>query len=240
MGWFDFLTKKGPSSDAIAKQVQKAKEPYAQPDYRRMAMDQLLKWDTEQSLRGIMERFCVVVQSPHWDEEEKHWLVDELVARGDKTLPILKKFILERNEVNYALQAMERITKEKSAYRDILVEALKHRPPADHRSVQGKQEIIAAMMELNDESLEDLILPHLNDHSDDVQCLAISAVIKSHRPEVRDSLLKIIASEDHSARVMRTAAALICENKYELPDTLVLAPILAEDYKVEKNLLLRI
>jgi|HubBroStandDraft_4_1064222.scaffolds.fasta_scaffold85381_2 hypothetical protein len=240
MGWFDFLTKKGPSSDAIAKQVQKAKEPYAQPDYRRVAMDQLLKWDTDESLRGILDRFCVVVQSPHWDEEEKHWLVEEMVTRGDKVMPILQRFILERNEVNYALLAIKRIAKDQKIYRDLLILALNHRPPSDHRSVQGKQEIIAAMMELNDPSLEPLILPHLEDHSDDVQCLAISALAQSHSSEVKARLIDIIKNEDHSARVMRTAASVIAAQKFELPEGFQIAPILTEDYKVENGLLLHI
>ena len=62
-----------PDEKAIGKQVAKAKEPYAQPEYRRMAMEKLLEWDTQESLRGVLERFAVVVQSPHWDEDEKRW-----------------------------------------------------------------------------------------------------------------------------------------------------------------------
>ena len=72
MGLFDIF-KSGPTSDSILGQIRKAKEVYAQPEYRRMAMEKLLKWGSEESLRGLLERFTVVEQSPHWDEDEKRW-----------------------------------------------------------------------------------------------------------------------------------------------------------------------
>ena len=112
MGLFDIF-KKTPNQSAIDKQVRKAKEQYAQSDYRRMAMDKLFKWDTDESLKGVLERFCVVVQSPHWDEEEKLWLVEEIVSRGDRMMPLLRTFILEKNEVNHALIACQKILNNK-------------------------------------------------------------------------------------------------------------------------------
>ena len=81
MGIFGFFGKSAPSEKAIANQVQKAKEQYAKPEYRRVAMDKLLEWNTKASLKGLLGRFTVVVQSPHWDEEEKRWLVEEFVKK---------------------------------------------------------------------------------------------------------------------------------------------------------------
>lgn len=236
MGWLDIFGKKGPSEDAIAKQVRKAKEAYAQPDYRRMAMDQLLKWDTPESLRGILDRFTAVVQSPHWDEDEKRWLVEELVARGDKMLPILRRFILEKNEVNHALQTYRQIVKDDKVYGQMLIEALKNRPPSDHRSVQGKQEILAAMMELNTRDFDEYIIPHLEDHSDDVKCLAIDALAMSDKPEAREKIIALLSDDTHSARVLRAAAALAAAQKFKLGAT-ELTEVLKEDFHIENGIL---
>src|SRR5271170_6675572 len=175
MGLLDFIKGK-PSPNAILSQVRKAKEVYAQPEYRRMAMDKLLKWGDDDSLRGILERFSVVVQSPHWDEDEKRWLTEELTKLGDRALPILREFILKKNEVNHALSAYRAIVNNDHAYEAFLIEALKIRPPSDHRSVQGKQELIALLSEFKEVPLADLLLPYLDDHSDDVQCAAIDAL----------------------------------------------------------------
>ena len=117
MGLFDIF-RAGPSKEAILGQVRKAKEIYAQPEYRRMAMENLLKWGTAESLSGLLERFSVVVQFPHWDEEEKRWLVEELIKIGEQALPLLREFILKRNEVNHALLAFRKIVANDEAYKE--------------------------------------------------------------------------------------------------------------------------
>jgi len=149
-------------------------------------------------------------------------------------------FRFENGHVDFKMRYVktERWKAERAARRSLY--GLYRNPFTDDRSVQGKQEIIAAMMELNDPSLEPLILPHLEDHSDDVQCLAISALAQSHSSEVKARLIDIIKNEDHSARVMRTAASVIAAQKFELPEGFQIAPILTEDYKVENGLLLHI
>lgn len=239
MGLLDFF-KSGPSKNAILGQVRKAKEIYAQPEYRRMAMEKLLKWGTDESIRGLLERFSVVVQSPHWDEDEKRWLMEELVKLDSKALPILKEFIMNKNEVNYALMAYRKIIKDDHQYKDLLVEALKHRPPSDHRSVMGKQEIIASLSEFEPDYYRAIILPYLFDHSDDVQCAVIDALAKSNDFEVKEELIKLLSSEEHSARVLRAVAQLISQQGIAMEPNTELADAVREDFTIKDSKLVPI
>jgi hypothetical protein len=239
MGLFDMF-KSGPTSDSILGQVRKAKEVYAQPEYRRMAMEKLLKWGTEESLRGLLERFTVVVQSPHWDEDEKRWLVDEMIKVGELSKPILREFILKKNEVNYALLAYRKIVDSDEGYKAILVEALNLRPPSDHRSVQGKQEIIAAISEFEPMFYEELLLPYLADHSDDVQSAAIDALCRSENNKIAVALISLLESEVHSARVLRAAAHVVANKKYPLTDATRLSDVVKEEFRIEGGHLVKI
>lgn len=238
MGLWD-LFKKGPSASGIEAQVRRAKERYAQPDYRRMAMDKLLKWDTKESLKGLLERFCVVVQSPHWDEEEKVWLKEQYIALGEKAEPILREFILEKNDINYALEAYRAITGQQR-YQQLLIDCLKNRPPSDHRTVQGKTEIVAALQNVEDLNLDDILLPYLEDHSDDVQCAAIGILSRSKDPHTQEALLKLLKSETHSARVIRMAAAVIAEHKIVVKSEEGLNEAVKESYTVKSGILVPI
>lgn len=239
MGLFDFF-KKSPSENAILSQVRKAKEPYAQPDYRRMAMDKLLNWDTNESLKGILERFTVVIQSPHWDEEEKRWLVEELVKKGERMVPILREFLLKKNEVNHAILALKQLIKNPKEVEKLLVEALEKRPPSDHRSIQAKRELIAALSELNENQLDNIIAPYIEDHSDDVQCEAIIALAKTQSDAIKQQIAKLLTSDIHSARVLRTAAQVILDTKTPLEDTMELTEVLQEEYAIKDNLLTKL
>jgi hypothetical protein len=236
MGLFDIFKAK-PSKDAILGQVRKAKEVYAQPEYRRMAMEKLLKWGDDESISGLLERFCVVVQSPHWDEDEKRWLVEELVKLGQPVLPLLREFILKKNEVNHALLAYRNIVNDDQAYQVFLIEALQARPPSDHRSVQGKQELIALLGEFTAASLADLLLPYLDDHSDDVQCAAIDALASSSDEAVKAKLISMLASEIHSARVLRKAARVVCDQKMSVGQNIKLSDAVLEDFKISSGYL---
>lgn len=239
MGIFDFF-KSTPSNDAILAQVRKAKEIYAQPEYRRMAMEKLLKWDTPESLKGILERFSVVVQSPHWDDDEKRWLVDEFIRIGDRSLPLLKEFINNKNEVNHVLVAYRKIVNDDRAYRDMLMDALRLRPPSDHRSVQSKQELIAALEEFTEPEVYEFLLPYLNDHSDDVQCTTIDVLAKSDLPSVNNGLLTLLTSEVHSARVLRSAALVVENKKIPVADNIRLVDVVKEDFMIDKGQLVRL
>lgn len=238
MGLFDFFKKK-PSENAVLGQVRKAKEVYAQPEYRRMAMEKLLKWNTDESLKGVLERFSVVVQSPHWDEDEKRWLVEELVKLGDRVLPILRDFVLQKNEVNHVLAAYKAIVNNDEKFKNFLKEALSHRPPSDHRSVQGKQELIALMAEFKTDNLADLLVPYLDDHSDDVQCTTLDILAANHDPVFVKKLVAIIGSEAHSARVLRKAAQIMLNQSIKIDENVPLSDVLREDYKIQSGLLVK-
>ncbi len=239
MGLLDFF-KNGPSPDAIASQVRKAKEHYAQPDYRRMAMDKLLKWDTDESIKGLLERFTVVVQSPHWDEEEKCWLVDEIVQKGERMIPILREFLLEKNEVNHALIALKKLVPDTKAYSNLLIEALNKRPPSDHRSVQAKREIIAAISDLEDRAMDALLVPYIEDHSDDVQCLTIEILGKSQDQSIEHKLIELLKSDVHSARVVRMSAKVIADKKVPLGQETALSDVVKEEFALKSGYLVRL
>jgi hypothetical protein len=239
MGLFDIF-KSGPSSDSILGQIRKAKEVYAQPEYRRMAMEKLLKWGTDESLAGLLERFTVVVQSPHWDEDEKRWLVDEMIKIGAQSKPILRDFILKKNEVNYALLAFRKIVDSDEDYKKLLIEALHLRPPSDHRSVQGKQELIAAISEFDPSFYEELLLPYLDDHSDDVQAAAIDALSKSDHKGTEIALIKLLESEVHSARVVRAAAHVVANKKFAMNETIRLSDVVKEEFMIKEGHLVKL
>lgn len=237
MGLFGLFGKKVPSENAISKQVQKAKEQYAKPEYRRMAMDKLLEWDTPESLAGLLGRFSVVVQSPHYDEEEKRWLVEEFVKRGDRVKGVLIDFLGKANEVTYVIRCLEKLcTKEE--LEGILIDALKRRNPEDYRSYQSKIELIAAF-EGYPAEIVPVILPYLRDHNDDVKCMAIDVLSPMNSSDVNQELVKMLSEDYHSGRVLRKAGQAVHKLELDVPNNVALAKEVAEDFVIRNGKLVR-
>lgn len=232
MGFFGLFGKNTPTEKQIAKQVTHLKEQYAKPEYRQMAMDKLLEWGTRECLVGLLNRFKVVVQSPHWDEEEKRWLVDQLAKRGDLAKDVLREFVMNENEVTYAIVALSRFCTQAELI-EILRAALLARSPEDHRSSESKMELIAALEEHEPADLSDLLIAYLDDHHDDVKCMTLDVLTKKQAQQAYPKIISMLADDLHSARVLRHTASKVYELGLTIPEDLKLAPEVEEDFELK-------
>lgn len=236
MALFGLIGGDKPTPKNISKLVNKVKERYAQPEYRRTAMEKLLAWSTPEALDAVLSRFTVVVQSPHWDEEEKRWLVEELAERGAPAQEALTRFLARENNIAFAAQALSRLVSPE-AYAGELIAALKARPPEDHRTVQAKQELILALGDTGDARVAEAILPYLDDHADDVQCAAIDVVERVQAEPAYNRLAALLTDEIRSARVLRHAAGAVSRLKAPIDPQRPLQPAVTEDYVVKDGTL---
>jgi len=237
MALFGLFKKKG-SAQAIAKHVRKTKERYAQADYRKASMEKLLDWGTKESITGVLQRFAVVVQSPHWDEDEKRWLVDELVKRQEISKEPLKNFLYKENAVSHAIEALSKIC-DKDEFVKILMGALRQRSVEDYRSGQGKREIIAKLGEYNGEEVAQVLVPYLDDHNDDVQCITIDVLADFGTHLANDRLALMITEDFQSARVLRHAASAVSKLKIPVLSDKPLVDEVAEEFAISAGQLVK-
>jgi hypothetical protein len=233
-----------PTEKNIAKLVVKTKERYAQPEYRREAMEKLLAMGTPEALNGVLMRFTVVAQSPHWDEEEKRWLVDELAERGEPARAALLAFLKRADHIAFAAKALQKLAKDGQLVDD-LIAALHARTPEDHRTTQGKQELVAALAETGSGKALAAVAPYLDDHADEVQCTTVDALEKLW-PTGADAdgaalarMQAIVVDDARSARVLRHTAAAMARLGLPINPEKPLAPAVAEDFVVKDGKLAR-
>ncbi len=218
----------------IDKQIAKVKERYSKPEFRREAMDKLIRWGTAESLSGVLQRFNVVAQSPHYDEQEKQWLSQAFTTLGQEGKAALVKHLNKENSVIYVIQALEGML-ETSELHDIVVTALTGREPEDHRSVQAKQELVAWLGQHADDTRLPTVAPYLFDHADDVQCTTIDVVEARRVDAAYGNLLQLISSDTESPRVIRRAATAISQLEIALEETDSLAAEVLEDFELKNG-----
>lgn len=207
VGLFDRLKPKSPLQKAAAQ----VREPFAQGDYRRGAMDTLFEMGTEESYQAVLKRFTVNANGQIADESEKKDLIDMLVRVGTDVLPALKTFVrTEKAGVSFAIRAVCKILDKPDAIA-FLKETLQSYEPDDHRSVAAKATLIITLGEMVDGADADVFVPYLNDHDDDVQTKAIAALEHLAVESTGDALVNVCCSNEHSARVRRTAAGALVE-----------------------------
>ena len=211
VGILDFIKPKS----ALEKAAKQVKEEYAQPDYRRGAMDKLLELGTPEAYAALLERFTVKANGQIADEQEKKELVEELVKLGDRAIPPLETFLAEKKKsLTFPLRAYVRIRGRDAATEDLLG-FLKARDPLDHRSTEAKVALIDALADLLDPPQVSELYPYLDDHHDDVQAAVIEVVERLKPSDAAEPLAAVCGSDIHSGRTKRRAAQALVS--LELP-----------------------
>lgn len=234
MGLLSKIGIGGTPEEKIERHLKKVKQAYAQPDYRRAAMEALLSMGTPDAYFALCRRFGVIANNSYWDEEEKRWLVDTFIALGEPAIAPLKRFVKEVDAVNYPIRALQGLLP-KEQMTEFLLEALQARSPDDYRSAQGKMEIIDHIGQLEQAPhLVEAIKPYLRDHSDDVIYKTIEVLEDWKVDDLAELIFALVYDETMSARVQRRAAQQVVslnlqseENLEQLPDAV------AEDFRIE-------
>lgn len=232
MGVLDFIKPKS----AIEKASKNLQEPYAQPDVRQGAMDKLFELGTDEAYRVLLKRFTFSAHGHTADESEKRSLVERLVATGEPVVPALKSFISgEKKNITYPIEALRGILSHEEN-RTFLKGVLQQYEPSDHRSTQAKATLVVALSELLDRAEVEVLVPYLDDHSDDVQFRTIAAIEHLKAKEAGDALMAVCAAEEHAPRIQRRAAQALAALEVNVrPRFDDFAPELKGEYMIDKK-----
>lgn len=214
MGLLDIIKPKSP----LQKAAENVREPYAQPDVRRGAMDKLFEIGTEEAYQALLRRFTINAHGQIADESEKRELVDKLVQLGTPALPALQTFIeTEKKAISFPVRAVCRILDDEDAIA-FLKGVLQGYEPEDHRSVHAKNTLLHTLGEMVDGSEAELFVPYLQDHDDDVQMQAIAALEHLAEDRTREALIEVCTNDAHAPRVQRRAAQALLDLGWSVRD----------------------
>ena len=245
MGLFDIFRRKPLSAAKIGKVAKLAANPFAQPEVRMREMQRLLDDGSDAALRGVLKRFAHNAQGHIADEEEKNWLVEALVEKGEAARQPLRHYIETESKLTYALRAYAKLAPQTAAH-DLLV-VLDQYGPSDHRALEAKLQLVAELHQaaLQREDVMLRLLPYLQDHGDDVQ-FALVELLASVPPDTITPQLQqaavpqlqaLLADPQTSARIARRAAQYISEIGWALDPqhSMGLHALLADTFFIDKK-----
>jgi len=214
VGLLDFIKPKS----ALQKAAESVREPYAQPDVRRDAMNKLFEIGTAEAHMAVLRRFTINAHGQIADESEKRELVDRLAQVGEAVLPSLKEFIrTEKKSISFPVRAVCKILDKPEAIA-FLKETLQGYDPEDHRSVHAKNTLLITLGEMVSGDEAELFVPYLADHDDDVQMQAIAALERLAEERTREALVGVCLSDSHAPRVQRRAAQALLDLGWSVKD----------------------
>ena len=226
MNWFNIFSKGPMKPKQIDKAVALIENRFAQTDVRLREMAKLLEEGTPEAWRAVLKRFAMTANGQIADEQEKHWLEDELVHLGSNVSIELEHYVRTETHVTYPLRAFERISGADAGL-ELSISALEGHGADCHRSIDAKLELVWHIAEnLSDTFVIARLLPFLLDFSDDVRW-AVMDIIEALRQketefgeeflaELATTLGKLVTDDEASTRIASRAAELL--HAFELPN----------------------
>lgn len=225
---------KNTSKKYLLKQILKIKNIHLDHESRKKIMKDLLQIGTLESLTVLLERFKIVSNSPHWDEQEKLWITENIISKGETAKLALKNFILQEDNISYPILSLKNLCSPFELI-NFLEHVLENKNPESHHNTDCKLEIIKALKPYSEFNIS-LIYPFLNDFSDDIKCLAIE-IIFNNKHLILPSIIKMVENNELSLRVLHLLAHHMIQLKIPMPPKIILADKIKINYVIKNNLL---
>lgn len=229
---------------SLEKTIAKATNKLSQQVDRWAALEKLKEDGREDALFGLCKRFGITSTKGVEDEAEKNWVVDTLVAAGDKTLPPLVRYMKQAEQLAFPLRVLERIAPREKVL-EVADQLFQSEPPGYVRMPEKRIDLIRWFAEwkpATDDEVVSRLSPYVSDFDENSRFAAIDGMAGRDPAKIGPPLIAaLIRPEEESGRIKRTIVEVLEKSRAPLGDqadavAAVLTGPLADDFKVEQGL----
>ena len=232
---------------SLQKTVEKATNKLAQQVDRWGALERLRDDGTEPALFGLCKRFSVTSTKGVEDEQEKQWVVDTLVGKGEAALGPLVRYMKNAEQLAFPLRVLERI-----ASRDKVIEIADQlfasEPPGYVRMPERRIDLLRWFGEWKPATDDEVIArfaPYFTDFDENVRFTAIEGMTGRAPEKIAPPLVAaLLRPEEESGRIRRTILEVLEKSRASLGDqgddvARTLTGPLADDFRVDGGVVKR-
>jgi HEAT repeat protein len=205
-----------PTRSQIDRQIKKLVHPHGESANRMAAVDQLLEWNTPESIAAILKRFTIVASPATLDLEEKQHVCNLLIGVGRDIVDPLKTFLLREVQVYWPATALQGVLGEEE-FKETMAEILLHLQNSYVRVSDQKRDLIRQVHGLDHPRLFEIAENFLTDASDDVRIAAAEYLFSVPNDQRRSAILEAIFAEEQSARFWLRFAELAAQKNWKVP-----------------------
>lgn len=229
----------------LQKTIEKATNKLAQQPDRWAALEKLKDDGSEDALVGLCKRFSVTSMKSVEDEQEKHWVVDTLVAKSDAGLPAVIRYMKTAEQLAFPLRVLER-TASREKVLEVVDELFASEPPGYVRMPDRRIDLLRWFAEwkpANDEDVVSRVTPYVTDFDENVRFAAIDGLAHRDPAKIAKPLIDaLVRPEEESGRVKRAILEVLAQHKVPLGErsaavASVLTGPLGSDFRIDGNVI---
>lgn len=223
MGLFDFLgLGSGSAEKTVAKHVAKLTHAYVQSEDRMRAAELLAGIGTDEALFGLLKRFDLTVDKSYQDMEEKVYVKDLLVSKGQAAIGPIQRFLKNSENPNWPERILSYILGDEALVIGVLLEVLKS--PEIQGDTRGlrRARLLSLLLKYQDSRITSSVLPFLHDFDEGVRFTAVEAIdAQDEADHVREELFNVMTGPDEeSTRVRRRILEVFVKKQWSVAEWL--------------------
>lgn len=235
MGLLDIFTG-GSGPDKALKLKSKVTQKYGDPATRQKAIEQLGEMDIPEAVSVLLSRFTITVDPLTTDSDEKERTFDLVKSFGKNAVTPITEF-LQKNEsaTSWALRLLGELLTEEEVL-GACVDSLQHLSKTYTKNPEKKVVLLHHVTGKTDARIPPVVLPFLEDMSDDVKIAALKALGSFKYEPAREPMLKLLTSEETGRRVQTSALAALAEGGFSVEGYQAkVQPLLVEPYALGQD-----
>src|SRR5689334_11079058 len=126
---------------ALQRTIEKATNKLAQQPDRWGALEKLREDGSDEALFGLCKRWSVTSTKGVEDEQEKNWVVDVLVEKGQSSLAPILRYMKSAEQIAFPLKVLERIADHDQQLK-VVDELFKAEPPGYVRMPERRIDLV--------------------------------------------------------------------------------------------------
>ena len=202
MGVFDLFSKDGRQQRARDKNISRAVNKWSQSPDRMKALQALRDDGSPEALYGMLRRFGMMYDKTIEDEQEKDWVFEVLVEKGEAIIPPIKKYLFAADSVSWPLRLLDRVAGKEEELA-VIKAVLERHEPGYERDPTKKIQLLNHLAAVKDPRVPPLIVPYLADMDEGVRYSAVEALVRHKNEEAAREplLLHFISESEDSLRI---------------------------------------
>jgi hypothetical protein len=171
-------------------------------------MEALAVEGSDEALYGLLRRFGMMYDKSIEDEQEKEWVCDTLISKGESALPAVKRYLISAESVSWPLRVLQKVSPSKDAELDIVAEVLARHEPGYERDPTKKIQLIRHLGLMKHAKVPLLVAPYLADMDEGVRFATIEALLALKNEEAaREKMLELFVSDSEESLRLRIRIA---------------------------------
>ncbi|MGE0548066.1 MAG: hypothetical protein AB7O24_06705 [Kofleriaceae bacterium] len=227
----------------LQKTIERATNKLSQQPDRWGALERLKEDGSPEALFGLCKRFSITSTKGVEDEQEKTWVVDTLVAKGNAALDPVIRYLKSADQLSFPLKVLERIA-DHDKILEIVDQLFASEPPGYVRMPERRIDLIRWFSEwrpATDDEIVSRLTPYVTDFDENARFAAIDGMAGRDPAKIAPPLLAaLLRPEEESGRIKRTIVEVLEKTKAPLGDhgpavaAMLTGPL--SDFKVDAGL----